>query len=346
MFDPGSILAVLVLLAAVLVIVRHINIVSEYQRLVVFALGRYAGTRGPGIVIIIPILERAVRVDLREKFLDIPAQTAITQDNAPIAIDFLVYYRVIDPSLSVISVDHVVHASTNIATTTLRAVIGDISLDDVLSKREQINDTLRVKLDEVTERWGLKITSVEIREIEPPRDVQDAMNRQMSAERERRAEVTRASGQREASVTVAEGEKQAAILRAEGARQSAILQGRGRARGAVVARAGLCGGAEGHRGRSAPGRRQHPAAGVSERTARDRRQPRHQAGAADGGAALRATIHRRGSVADDIKKGPASWQVLACAPETASGLTGRPCYHALPQRRVYPLHRKMRGFGA
>ncbi len=226
-FDPGSILAVLLLIFVVLVIVRHVHIVPEYQRLVVLALGRYAGTRGPGIVIIIPVLERAIRVDMRERFLDIPAQTAITQDNAPISIDFLVYYRVLDPKSSVISVDHVVHASTNIATTTLRAVIGDISLDDVLSKREQINDTLRVKLDEVTERWGLKITSVEIREIEPPRDVQDAMNRQMSAERERRAEVTRASGEREASVTVAEGEKQAAILRAEGARQSAILQAEG-----------------------------------------------------------------------------------------------------------------------
>ncbi|MCE2488466.1 MAG: SPFH/Band 7/PHB domain protein [Anaerolineae bacterium] len=226
-FDPGSILAVLFVIFVVLVIVRHVHIVPEYQRLVVLALGRYAGTRGPGVVIIIPVLERAIRVDMRERFLDIPAQTAITQDNAPISIDFLVYYRVVDPESSVISVDHVVHASTNIATTTLRAVIGDISLDDVLSKREQINDTLRVKLDEVTERWGLKITSVEIREIEPPRDVQDAMNRQMSAERERRAEVTRASGEREASVTVAEGEKQAAILRAEGARQSAILQAEG-----------------------------------------------------------------------------------------------------------------------
>lgn len=227
MFDPGSILAVLVLLAAVLVVVRHVHIVPEYQRLVVLALGRYAGTRGPGIVIIIPILERAMRVDMREKFLDIPAQTAITQDNAPISIDFLIYYRVVDPERSILSVDHVVHASINIATTTLRAVIGDISLDDVLSKREQINDTLRVKLDEVTERWGLKITSVEIREIEPPRDVQDAMNRQMTAERERRAEVLRASGQREASITVAEGEKQSAILRAEGERQSAILKAEG-----------------------------------------------------------------------------------------------------------------------
>jgi regulator of protease activity HflC (stomatin/prohibitin superfamily) len=204
-----------------------IRIVAEYERLVILALGRYAGTRGPGIVFVIPILEKAIKVDMREKFLDIPSQTAITQDNAPIAIDFLVYYRVIDPKLSIIAVDDVVAASTNIATTTLRAVIGDISLDDVLSKREQINDTLRVKLDEVTERWGLKITSVEIREIEPPRDVQDAMNRQMSAERERRAAVTRASGEREAAIAVAEGDKQAAILRAEGAKQSAILTAEG-----------------------------------------------------------------------------------------------------------------------
>jgi regulator of protease activity HflC (stomatin/prohibitin superfamily) len=124
-------------------------------------------------------------------------------------------------------VDYVVRASTNIATTTLRAVIGDISLDDVLSKREQINDTLRVKLDEVTERWGLKVTSVEIREIEPPHEVQVAMNRQMTAERERRALVTRASGEREAAIAVAEGEKQAAILRSEGIKLSAVLEAEG-----------------------------------------------------------------------------------------------------------------------
>ena len=221
------IIVIFILLVVFYVVVRTFRVVPEYERLVILALGRYAGTRGPGLVIVVPLLETAIKVDMREKFLDIPAQTAITQDNAPIAIDFLVYYRVIDPKLSVISVDHVVRASTNIATTTLRAVIGDISLDDVLSKREQINDTLRVKLDEVTERWGLKITSVEIREIEPPRDVQDAMNRQMTAERERRAVVTRASGEREASIAVAEGEKQAAILRAEGQKQSAILEAEG-----------------------------------------------------------------------------------------------------------------------
>ncbi len=227
MDTTAPLLIILLIVFVFFVLVRLVRVVTEYDRLVILALGRYAGTRGPGIVFIIPMLERAIKIDMREKFLDIPSQTAITQDNAPIAIDFLVYYRVVEPKLAVIAVDDVVAASTNIATTTLRAVIGDISLDDVLSKREQINDTLRVKLDEVTERWGLKITSVEIREIEPPRDVQDAMNRQMSAERERRAQVTRASGEREAAIAVAEGEKQAAILRAEGQKQSAILSAEG-----------------------------------------------------------------------------------------------------------------------
>lgn len=204
-----------------------LRIVPQYQRLVILSLGRYAGTRGPGVVIVLPFIERAVSADIRERFLDIPAQTAITQDNAPIAIDFLVYYRIIDPRKSVLEVENVVSASINIATTTLRAVIGDIDLDSVLSKREQINDTLRVKLDEVTERWGLKVTSVEIREIVPPRDVQDAMNRQMTAERERRASVTKATGERESAILEAEGVRQADILRAEGKKQSAILEAEG-----------------------------------------------------------------------------------------------------------------------
>ena len=224
----ASIIPIIVIVILVFwLLVRIVRVVPQYDRLVILALGKYSATRGPGLIFVIPILERAIKVDLRERFLDIPAQTAITRDNAPISIDFLVYYRVIDPKLSVLEVDNVVSASLNIATTTLRAVIGDITLDDVLSKREQINDTLRVKLDDVTERWGLKITSVEIREIEPPRAVQEAMNRQMSAERERRAEVLRAEGEREAAISVAEGEKRAAILRAEGAKESALLEAQG-----------------------------------------------------------------------------------------------------------------------
>jgi regulator of protease activity HflC (stomatin/prohibitin superfamily) len=220
-------IGIVVLIVLVVIVAGVFRIVPEYQRLVILALGRYAGTRGPGIVIVIPFLERAIGVDLRERFLDIPAQTAITEDNAPISIDFLVYYRVTDPKKSVLEVDNVVSAAINIATTTLRAVIGDMDLDSVLSKRDDVNETLRIKLDEITERWGLKITSVEIREVEPPREVQEAMNRQMSAERERRAQVTRANGEREAAVTIAEGDRQSSILRAEGEKQAAILKAEG-----------------------------------------------------------------------------------------------------------------------
>jgi regulator of protease activity HflC (stomatin/prohibitin superfamily) len=221
------ILVIVLVLIFFYILTRLIRIVPETERLVVLSLGRFAGTRGPGIVLIIPVIEQARKVDIRERFLDIPSQTAITKDNAPIDIDFLVYYRVIDPKLSVLQVENVVSAAVNIATTTLRAVLGDISLDDVLAKREQINDTLRIKLDEITERWGMKVTTVEIREIKPPREVQEAMNRQMTAERERRAVVTRASGEREAAIAVAEGEKQAAILRSEGIKLSAVLEAEG-----------------------------------------------------------------------------------------------------------------------
>jgi len=194
---------------------------------VIFRLGRCIGQKGPGLVIIIPVIDRPVRVDLRELFLQIPHQTCITRDNAPISIDFLVYWKVVDPSLSVIKVQDFAGASQGIATTTLRAVVGDILLDDVLAKRDQINEILRTKLDEVTERWGVKVTTVEIREIVPPREVQEAMNKQMAAERNRRAMVTEADGRREAAVKVAEGEKQAAILKAEGDRQAAILRAEG-----------------------------------------------------------------------------------------------------------------------
>ncbi len=224
----GSLIITIFFALFVLVmLLQMIRIVPEYERLVVFRLGRVVGARGPGIVILLPFVDRAVKVDLREQFREIPQQTAITKDNAPIDIDFLIYWRVVDPVASVIQVGNFVSAAVGIATTTLRAVIGDIMLDDVLARREQINEILRTKLDEVTERWGVKITSVEIREIVPPREIQEAMNRQMSAERNRRAMVTEADGQREAAIKVADGEKQAAILRAEGAKQAAILQAEG-----------------------------------------------------------------------------------------------------------------------
>lgn len=204
-----------------------IRIVPEYQRLVVFRLGRSIGAKGPGIVLLIPVIDRAVKVDLREQVREIPHQTAITKDNASISVDFIWYYKVLDPSESVLQVGNFEVAAQGMATTTLRAVIGGIPLDDVLSEREHINTMLRTRLDEVTERWGVKVTNVEIREIIPPRDIQEAMNRQMSAERIRRAVVTESTGTREAAINVAQGEKQAAILRAEGAKQATILEAEG-----------------------------------------------------------------------------------------------------------------------
>jgi len=215
------VLIVLVFLASAL------KIVAEYQRLVVFRLGRCIGEKGPGLVILIPFIDRAVRVDLREQVREIPVQTSITADNAPISIDFLWYYKVFDPVQSVLAVGSFELAAQGIATTTLRSVIGGIMLDGVLSEREKINQALRARLDEVTERWGVKVTNVEIREIIPPREVQESMNRQLTAERTRRAVVTESTGTREAAINVAEGDRQAAILKAEGMKQAAILAAQG-----------------------------------------------------------------------------------------------------------------------
>jgi regulator of protease activity HflC (stomatin/prohibitin superfamily) len=219
----------LVLVLLVLLATQSVRVVNEYDRLVIFRFGRTGAdlVKGPGLVFIRPFIDRPVRADLREQFIEVPSQTTITKDNAPINIDFLIYWRVYDPLLTIINVANFAGALQGIATTTLRAVIGDILLDDVLSKRDQINEVLRVKLDEATERWGGKVTRVEIREITPPRDVQEAMNRMLSAERNRRAVITESEGTRQATINVAEGDKQSQILRAEGERQAAILRAEG-----------------------------------------------------------------------------------------------------------------------
>src|SRR3989475_9010801 len=220
-----AIFAIIVILA---IIGASIKIIKEYERVVVFRLGRLIDpAKGPGIVLIIPLLNRINKVDLRERYLEVPHQTAITKDNAPVDIDFLIYYKVVNASQTVVQVQNFVGASVGLATTTLRAVVGDIGLDELLAKREQINTVLRTRLDEVTERWGIKVPNVEIREIRPPKDVQEAMVKQMTAERSRRAMVLEADGKRESTVLVAEGDKNAAILRAEGEKQSAILKAEG-----------------------------------------------------------------------------------------------------------------------
>ena len=220
-----AIVVVLAIIAIALAIM--IRIVPEYRRLVVFRLGRSLGARGPGLVFLIPFVDRGVMVDLRETFFDVPQQTCITADNASVGIDLLVYDKVIDPERSVLEVENFTGAARGLAITTLRAVVGAMDLDDVLSKRDEINRILHEKLDDVTDRWGVRVMAVEIREVVPPHAVQEAMTRQMSAERSRRAMVTEASGKREAAVEVAEGDKRAAILKAEGGRQATILQAEG-----------------------------------------------------------------------------------------------------------------------
>lgn len=213
-----------------------LNFIKDYERMARFKWGKFEGMKGPGPVIVIPIMHSARKIHTQIEVIDIPRQTNITRDNAPIDIDFLIYMRVVteDAARAVLEVEDYRTAVVGLATTTLRAVIGDINLDEVLSQRERINNLIREKLDVETERWGIKVTNVEIREIEPPRDIQESMNRQMTAERVRRAVVTEAEGTREAAVTVAEGDKAASILQAEGQRQAEILSAEGDQQAAVL----------------------------------------------------------------------------------------------------------------
>ena len=224
-----------------------LHIIKQYERMVIFTWGNFTGVRKSGIRWVWPIINNGTAtVDLREVPVAIPRQTSITRDNAPIDIDFFVYMRVMEdrPEQTIIAVSDFQRAAQALAMTTLRAVVGEMDLDDVLSKRERINSALQAKLDEVTVNWGVKVTRVEIKEVEPPRDVQDAMNRQLSAERTRRAAVTEAEGMRDAEISRAEGERRSAILRAEGAREAAILEAEGERQAAILRAEGFALGME------------------------------------------------------------------------------------------------------
>ena len=206
------------------------NVVKQYERMVVFRWGKYTETRMPGVRWLWPIVNNGSKtVDLREVPVIIPRQTSITRDNAPIDIDFFVYMQIMAdrPQDTILNIDNFGLAAQALAMTSLRAIVGEMNLDEVLSKRDRINSQLQLKLDEVTANWGVKVTRVEIKEVEPPRDVQEAMNRQLSAERNRRAAVTEAEGQRDAQINIAEGDKQASVLRAAGNREATILEAEG-----------------------------------------------------------------------------------------------------------------------
>ena len=206
-----------------------INFVKDYERVARFKFGRFQGMKGPGPVIAVPIVHSIRKVDTRTVVIDIPQQTNITKDNASISIDFLVFMRIDinEAQKAVMEVEDHRIAVSGLATTILRAVVGDIPLDDVLSQRERINEAIRERLDAETTRWGIRVTNVEIREILPPREIQESMNRQMSAERLRRAAILEAEGDRQGAILRAEGAKQSEILKAEGDQQAAVLRAEG-----------------------------------------------------------------------------------------------------------------------
>jgi len=204
-------------------------IVQQYQRLVVQKFGTFVGNRRPGFHFLIPIVYTGIKVDLRERVARVPTQKYITADNVVVDMDFVIYYRVIDEMAerAVLEVQNFELAVVNLAFATLRAVIGSTTLAEALTEREKMRDAMQVRMDEVTERWGVKVSQVEINEIDPPPGVKQAMEREKSAEAIKTAEITESEGQRQAQINRAEGERQAAILEAEGQRQSEILRAEG-----------------------------------------------------------------------------------------------------------------------
>ena len=213
-----------------ILLVTNIHVVQQSRAFVVERLGAYHTTWGVGPHVKLPILDRvAKRVSLKEQVVDFAPQPVITKDNVTMQIDTVIYFQIIDPKLYTYGVEHPMSAIENLTATTLRNIIGDLELDQSLTSRDHINTQMRAILDEATDPWGFKVNRVELKNIIPPRDIQDSMEKQMRAERERREAILQAQGQKESQILVAEGEKQSAILRADAAKQAAILEAEGQA---------------------------------------------------------------------------------------------------------------------
>jgi len=213
-----------------ILLVTNIQVVQQSRAFVVERLGAYQTTWGVGLHIKLPFVDRiAKKVSLKEQVVDFAPQPVITKDNVTMQIDTVIYFQIIDPKLYAYGVEHPMSAIENLTATTLRNIIGDLELDQSLTSRDHINTQMRAILDEATDPWGIKVNRVELKNIIPPRDIQDSMEKQMRAERERREAILQAQGQKESQILVAEGEKQSAILRADAAKQAAILEAEGKA---------------------------------------------------------------------------------------------------------------------
>jgi regulator of protease activity HflC (stomatin/prohibitin superfamily) len=222
-----GVLAVLVLLIVLAAVWQSFVIVDAYEKHALTIFGKYERLLQPGINLVPPFISKTYRFDMRTQTMDVPQQEAITQDNSPVTADAVVYIRVMDAEKAFLEVDQYKRAVSNLAQTTLRAVLGDMELDDTLNKRQEINTRIRRELDEPTDEWGIRVESVEVREVNPSRDVQQAMEKQTSAERRRRAMILEAQGERRSAIEEAQGDKQSNIIRAQGEKQSQILEAQG-----------------------------------------------------------------------------------------------------------------------
>ena len=220
----------LLILVVIILLATHVRIVSQSQAFVIERLGAYLTTWDVGLNVLIPFIDRIVRkVSLKEQVLDFPPQPVITKDNVTMQIDSVIYFQITDPKLYTYGVEKPLSAIENLTATTLRNIIGEMELDHTLTSRDTINTKMRAILDEATDPWGIKINRVELKNIIPPAEIQDAMEKQMKAERERRESILRAEGQKKSSILVAEGEKEAAILRAEAKKEAEIREAEGKA---------------------------------------------------------------------------------------------------------------------
>ncbi|MDN5357859.1 MAG: hypothetical protein PWR17_1028 [Candidatus Methanomethylophilaceae archaeon] len=220
-------IALLVIFVIILVIISGVKIVQPYEQGIYMRLGKYVRILNQGLNVVFPLINQVVKLDLRTEVLDIPRQEVITKDNSPVNVDAIIYIKVTDPKKAYFEVTQYKIATVSLAQTTLRAVIGEMELDQVLSNRETINLQLRDTLDESTDKWGVRVEAVEIREVDPAAKVKDSMEEQTSAERKRRAAILEADGLKRAAILKAEGEKKSRILQAEGRRQAMVLEAEG-----------------------------------------------------------------------------------------------------------------------
>ena len=231
---PLTFTALLLLALAIVTVGSMVEIVDATEQRALTVFGEYRGLLRPGIHFIPPFVSATHTFDMRTQTIDVPQQEAITRDNSPVMADAVVYIRVMDAKKAYLEVDNYHLAVSNLAQTTLRAVLGDMELDDTLNRREEINYRIHEEIDEPTDEWGIRVEAVEVREVKPTREVQSAMEKQTSAERRRRAMILEAQGERRSAIERAEGEKQSAIIRAQGQKQSEILEAQGQAVGTVL----------------------------------------------------------------------------------------------------------------